>query len=207
MSPATSDRRPAAAARFRAALARFDEAHADDPDRELAGGRPEPRELLYARRMTATLERFAPDASETLRLAARCQHIRRWTVPRGAYPAGRAGYLRWRTRLARLHAETAAGILRDVGYDDSVVARVQALLRKQRLAADPEAQTLEDVVCLVFLRHYLPAFAARHDDGKLAGILGKTWRKMSERGRAAALGIDLEPGLKALVAQAAAARG
>lgn len=207
MSPATSDRRPAAAARFRAALARFDKAHADDPCRELAGGRPEPRELVYARRMTETLERFAPDASETLRLAARCQHIRRWTVPRGSYPAGRAGYLRWRTRLTRFHAETAAEILRDVGYGDDAVARVQALLRKQRLAVDPEAQTLEDVVCLVFLRHYLPAFAARHDDGKLAGILGKTWRKMSERGRAAALGLDLEPGLKALVAQAAAARG
>jgi hypothetical protein len=31
--------------------------------------------------MSAALERFAPDASEVVRLAIRCQHIRRRTVP------------------------------------------------------------------------------------------------------------------------------
>ena len=189
-------------ARFRAAMAHFDRANAEDPNVETANGESHPRELLYARRMSEALERFAPDASEVVRLAVRCQHIRRWTAPRDSFPEGRAGYRRWRTELGRFHASTAGGILREVGYDDATVARVQALLRKERLKADPEAQLLEDVVCLVFLSHYLAPFAARHEDEKVVGILRKTWRKMSERGRAAALDLDLAPALRALVARA-----
>ena len=156
--------------------------------------------------MTATLDRFAPDASEAVRLAARCQHIRRWTVPRDTYPDGRDGYRRWRTDLARFHADTAAAILRGAGYGGDTVARVGALLRKERLKSDPEVQLLEDVACLVFLQHYLPAFAPRHDADKLAGILRKTWRKMSARGHAAALKLDLDPSLRQLVAQAVSPR-
>ena len=206
MSPETSEGSAADAARLREALARFDQANADDPNRELVDGAEQPRELVYARRMTATLDSFAPEAPEAVRLAVRCQHIRRWTVPRDTYPEGRDGYRRWRTDLARFHAEAAGTILREVGYGEETVARVGALLRKERLKADPQVQFLEDVACLVFLRHYLPAFAARHADAKLAEILGKTWRKMSARGRAAARGLDLEPRVSALVSRAAAAR-
>lgn len=204
MSPETSEGSAAEAARLRAALARFDRANADDPNRELVDGAEQPRELVYARRMTATLERFAPDAPEAVRLAVRCQHIRRWTVPRDTYPEGRDGYRRWRTDLARFHAETAGTILREVGYGEDTVARVGALLRKERLKADPQVQLLEDVACLVFLQHYLPAFAAQHDDAKVVDILGKTWRKMSARGRAAALALDLEPRVRTLVSRAVA---
>ena len=186
MSPETSDPDPADAARLRAAIARFDAANAGDPNREPVDGVDQPRELVYARRMTDVLGGFAPDASEVVRLAARCQHIRRWTIPRSDYPEGRDGYRRWRTDLARFHAVTAGAILRDVGYDDALITRVQALLRKEQLKADPEVQLLEDVACLVFMEHYLPAFARQHDEEKLAGILRKTWRKMSARGQAAA---------------------
>ena len=188
--------------RLREAIARFDRANAEDPNVETANGASHPKELLYARRMSDALERFAPDASEVVRLAVRCQHIRRWTVPRASYPDGREGYRRWRTELGRFHAETAGGILREVGYDDAVVRRVQALLRKESLKADSEVQLLEDVVCLVFISHYLEPFAARHEDEKVVGILRKTWRKMSERGRAAALDLDLAPELLALVTRA-----
>ncbi|MCY3842354.1 MAG: DUF4202 domain-containing protein [Acidobacteria bacterium] len=183
-------------------MARFDAANAEDPRREPVDGEPQPRELVYAQRMTAALDRFAPDAPEAVRLAARCQHIRRWTIPRDRYPAGRDGYRRWRTDLGRFHAETAAEILREVGYDEATVVRVGALLRKERLKADPDVQLLEDVICLVFLQHYLADFAAQHDDEKLTDILRKTWRKMSDRGRAAALQIDLPDGLRALVRRA-----
>ena len=207
MSPETSEGSAAEAARLRAALARFDRANADDPNRELVDGAEQPRELVYARRMTAMLERFAPDAPEAVRLAVRCQHIRRWTVPRDTYPEGRDGYRRWRTDLARFHAETAGTILREVGYGEDTIARVGALLRKERLKADPQVQLLEDVACLVFLQHYLPAFAAQHDDAKVVDILGKTWRKMSARGRAAALALELEPRVRALVSRAVAAAG
>ena len=188
--------------RFREAVARFDRANAEDPSVETTDDVSFPKELLYARRMSDALERFAPDASEVVRLAVRSQHIRRWTVPRDSYPEGRDGYRRWRTDLGDFHAATAGGILREVGYDDATVGRVQALLRKERLKADPEVQLLEDVVCLVFLRHYLSPFAAQHEDEKVVGILRKTWRKMSERGRAAALDLDLAPELRALVTRA-----
>lgn len=189
---------------FDRALERFDAANREDPNLEVADGEEQPKELLYARRMTAGLDRFSPAAPEAVRLAARCQHIRRWTIPRTDYPEGRNGYRRWRTDLARFHASTAAAILREVGYDDATVARVESLLRKERLKTDPDVQLLEDVICLVFLEHYLSDFAPKHDEEKLLGVLRKTWPKMSNDGRRAALALDLVPDLRALVARAIA---
>src|SRR5437588_6058106 len=179
--------------RFDAAIARFDAENALDPRTELSDGAPSPKELLYARRMTDRLDRFAPSASEPLRLAARCQHLRRWEIPRSRYPMDRAGYHRWRAELARMHADEAGKILRDVGYDEQTVARVQSLVRKERLKQDPEAQLLEDVICLVFLEHYFAVFARQHDEAQLVQILRRTWRKLSDTGRAEAL--KLPPGV------------
>jgi hypothetical protein len=190
--------------RFRRAIELFDAANSEDPNREVHEGRSRPRELLYAERMTRWLERLARDASTPLRLAARCQHIRRWEIPRGAYPADRVGYLRWRKALMEFHAETAGEILGRVGYDEETIARVQSLLRKERLKSDPETQTLEDVICLVFLEDYFAEFARKHDEAKLIGILRKTWAKMSPRGREAALALELGPGARALVEKALA---
>ena len=189
---------------FDRAIERFDAANREDPNLEVADGVEQAKELLYARRMTACLDRFSPDAPEPVRLAARCQHIRRWTIPRTDYPEGRNGYRRWRTDLARFHASTAAAILRGVGYDDATVARVESLLRKERLKTDPDVQLLEDVICLVFLEHYLSDFAPKHDEEKLLEVLRKTWPKMSDDGRRAALALDLAPDLRALVARAIA---
>ena len=189
---------------FDRAIERFDAANRKDPNREVADGVEQAKELLYARRMTACLDRFGPDAPEPVRLAARCQHIRRWTIPRTDYPEGRDGYRRWRTDLARFHASTAAAILREVGYDDATVARVESLLRKERLKTDPDVQLLEDVICLVFLEHYLSDFVPKQDEEKLLGVLRKTWPKMSDDGRRAALALDLAPDLRALVARAVA---
>jgi hypothetical protein len=188
--------------RFNAAIARFDAANADDPTTEVFQGAVYPKELLYARRMTAWLDNIAPDASEALRLAVRCQHIQRWTIPRHTYTMDRHGYLRWRTTLAKFHADTAAAILRDVGYDEATIQRVQRLLRKERLKRDPEVQCLEDVICLVFLEHYLAAFATQHDEAKVLDILRKTWTKMSARGHEVALTLPMSPEARRLVEQA-----
>jgi len=190
--------------RFNAAIARFDAANADDPTTEVFQGAVYPKELLYAQRMTAWLDNIAPDASEALRLAVRCQHIQRWTIPRHTYAMDRHGYLRWRTTLAKFHADTAAAILRDVGYDDATIQRVQTLLRKERLKRDPEVQCLEDVICLVFLEHYLAAFATQHDEVKVLDILRKTWTKMSPRGHEVALTLPMSPEARRLVEQALA---
>jgi hypothetical protein len=183
--------------RFRAAIERFDAANAADPNREPdAAGVEQPRELLYAQRMSEMLERFAPQAAETVRLAVRCQHIRRWEIPRASYPRTPEGYKAWRTRLMDFHADAAAAILREVGYEEAPIARVRSLLRKERLKRDPETQLLEDVIGLVFLEHYLGEFVADHpeyDEAKFADILRKTWLKMSPSGREAALAVARIP--------------
>ena len=195
--------------RFRAAIERFDAANAADPNREPdPAGVDQPRELLYARRMTEMLERFAPEASEAVQLAVRCQHIRRWEIPRDSYPRTPEGYKAWRTRLMDFHADAAAAILREAGYEEAPIARVRSLLRKERLKRDPETQLLEDVIALVFLEHYLVGFVGGHpeyDDEKFADILRKTWLKMSPRGREAALTVARIPaGLRPAVERAVA---
>lgn len=192
--------------RLEAALAAFDEVNAEDPNQVEAEGLKWPKELLYARQMTRWLERFAPDASEALRLAARCQHIRRWQIPRNSYPRDRIGYLKWRTELKQLHARVAGKILADVGYGHDTIARVQSLLKKERLKSDPEAQTLEDVVCLVFLENWFDDFSKQHEPDKVVDIVAKTWKKMSPAGHRAALALagNLPAEARALVERALA---
>ena len=190
--------------RFDEAIARFDAAHAEDPESEVSRGAEHPKELLYAQRMSAWLASLAPDASEPLKLAVRAQHIRRWSIPRTAYPMNVEGYRKWRAEEARAHAETAGRILAEVGYDEATIRRVQALVRKERLKQDPEAQLLEDVTCIVFLENYFAGFAEKHDQDTLVRVLRKTWKKMSARGHAAALGLDLSPQLRAIVDKALA---
>ena len=179
---------------------RFDQAirgidHANSQD-------PHGKELLYSQRMSQWLDRIDPAASEPLRLAARAQHIRRWTIPRSSYPMDRIGYLTWRTTLYKFHADEVSRILRDVGYDEPTIARVASLVRKDRIKTDPEAQTLEDVACLVFLENEFPTFAAAHDHEKVINILRKTWKKMSNQGRAEALKLDMPPNAQKLLERA-----
>jgi hypothetical protein len=184
--------------RFDTAIARIDAVHAEDPEKE--GG--EAKELVYAKRMSAWLDKLAPDASEPLRLAVRCQHLRRWSIERSAFPNDKVGYLRWRKESANAHAALAGEILGQAGYGDA--KRVQSLIKKERIKHDPEAQLLEDTACLVFLEHELAAFAAKHPEEKLVDILRKTWGKMSPAGREAALALKLPAPLRALVEKAVA---
>jgi hypothetical protein len=163
--------------KFHRAIELFDKQNARDPNR---------KELVYAQRMTQWLEKLHPNASEPLRLAARCQHLRRWEIPRNSFPMDRTGYLKWRKTLYQFHADAAAEILRQVGYDDATISQVQSLLKKEKLKADPEMQTLEDVICLVFLENHFSDFAAEHDQQKIINIIRRTWAKMSPAGQAAA---------------------
>ncbi len=173
-----------------------------DPNVELENGVPWPKERLYSRRMSAWLDRLAPDAPLELKIAARGQHIGRWQIPREEFPADRAGYHRWRSRLQRYHAERLGEMLSTFAFSTSEIERVQSLVRKERLKQDPETQLLEDVICLVFLESYFADFATRHDEEKLIGILRKTWPKMSPRGQQAALGLHLPDPLRKLVERA-----
>lgn len=190
--------------RLSTAIVGIDAANSADPNRTRIDGTEIPAELAYGQRMSAMLARVYPDASEALRLAARAQHIRRWEVPRSSYPMDRGGYLRWRKDLGRKHAEWAGAILADLGYSDDEIARVGALIRKDNFRRDPEAQAVEDVASLVFLAHYAEDFAAKHEPGKVIGILVKTLGKMSEHGKAAAAGLDLPPAVRAALETAIA---
>ncbi|MEO0505343.1 MAG: DUF4202 domain-containing protein [Bacteroidota bacterium] len=180
----------------------FDEANSHDPNRETWKGIEYPKEVLYALRMTETLNEFAPHASEALQLTARCQHICRWEIPRGNYEMNRVGYLKWRQDLKKFHAERAGALLKRVGYDDNLIEQVEFLLLKKQLKRSKETQTLEDVICLVFLKYYFEPFAKKHDAEKVVDILQKTWRKMSDDGHNAALQLPLSDSARELVIKA-----
>ncbi len=190
--------------RFAEAIAQFDALNAEDPNTIDVSGTPTPKELVYAQRMTARLIAFQPAASEALRLAARCQHIQRWKIPRNAYATGPMGYKKWRNELKRLHAQTATSVLEAVGYEPEIIEAVQGLLKKRGLKSEPDVQALEDVACLVFLEHYAVDFASKHDEEKVVNILQKTWKKMSPAGHAAALELKLPDAVGQLVSRALA---
>lgn len=190
---------PTRTVRFAAAIEQFDTANADDPHLIRYEDEMVPYELFYARRVTAWVLRLCPAASEPLLLAARCQHLCRWMIPRDSYEATRAGYLQWRAELKRFHAEKAAAILADVGYDETTRARVRALNLKQGPGADPELQALEDALCLVTLQHQLSDLLGKTAPAKLVEILRKTWRKMSPAAHAAALELPFTGAERALL--------
>ncbi len=193
---------PADARRFEAALRRFDEENARDPNTESADGVTHPRELLYARRLSDWVLRLCPDASEPLRLAARCQHLCRWEIPRHSYPMTRAGYLQWRAALKKFHAQKAGDILRELGYPEDVVRRVQDLNLKKHFPEDPEARVLEDALCLVFLQYQFADLAARTAEDKTINALQKSWQKMTPAARAEALKLNYGEREKALLERA-----
>lgn len=176
---------------FTRAISKIDEAHSLDPNKTTFNDEIVPYELYYANKITGYLEQRMPEASETLRIAIRAQHLRRWEVPRSSYPMTKPGYHAWRIFLKKRQAELATQICLDCGYTQAEADRVAALIRKENLKQDEETQALEDVACLVFLEDQLEAFEKEHDEGKIIGILQKTWGKMSEKGRQMALELKM----------------
>ncbi len=174
--------------RYLQAIAAIDAANADDPFTLAIDGVARPKEQTHAEMMSRWVLELDPDASEELQLAARAHHIRRWQTPRSVFPAGRGGYLRWRRAMHAFHAELTAAILEDCGYPRASVERVAGLVAKADLlqSGDSDAQTLEDALSLVFLDTQLEPLIDDLDDRQLRRALGRTWRKMSVNGQAAA---------------------
>lgn len=189
--------------RFEQAINAIDAYHERDPGKETVDGKMIPAELLYAQRITSRLTDFAPDASEVVRLAARCQHIGRWEISREKYPMDRKGYLQWRNEEKIHHARIAEKILSNTGYDQEIIEKVKFLVLKKELHSNADTQLLEDVVCLVFVEYYLDDFAAKHDDDKVVDILKKTLKKMSAAGKAALSRLNLTPKIAPLIRRAA----
>ena len=177
------------------AIEAFDRVNETDPN-QLSG---EPKELVLARYLTEFVYLLDPDPSDALLLASRCQHICRWQVPRSSEPAGRAGYLKWRAGLKHFHAQKSAEILGALSVDDELIERVKELNLKNNLKSDPECQTIEDALCLVFLKYQFDALLAQCDEEKMVKIVQKTWRKMSAKGHELALDLSYsEPATKIL---------
>lgn len=188
--------------RFETAIALIDKKNAEDPNVYHACGLNFPKELLYSQRMSQKLLQFKPDASRALQIAARAQHICRWQIARDEYPMDRVGYLKWRETLKKMHADLTSEILKEVGYEDEFIERVSFLINKKLIKKNEESQTLEDVICLVFLDYYFEEFAEKHEDEKVIDILQKTWVKMSEDGHAEALKIKYSEKSLTLIKQA-----
>lgn len=195
---------PPMTGRFEATIAAIDAANSADPARTATDAGERPAAVVYGERMSAWLERLAPEAGELLRIAVRAQHLERFTLPRSSYPMGKPGYYRWRNEQKRRHAEKLTGLMRAAGYTEAEAARAAAIVRKENLAADSESQLLEDCACLVFLEYEFAAFAALHPTEKLIDILAKSWGKMSPLARERALTLRLPDHLAALVHQAVA---
>jgi hypothetical protein len=197
--------------RFVRAIAAIDAANADDPNTIVVDGVVRPKEQAHAEAMTDWVRRFDPDAGEAQLLAARAHHLRRWSYPRSSEPDGRAGYLRWRAEAKRRHAAEVGEILRSEGYDADTIAMVQDLVAKKGLGRgdrpdvdgrpDP-FQVHEDALCLVFLTTQFDDLVDRLGDDKTVDVLARTLPKMGDRGRAAALALDLTDRQRALVGAA-----
>ena len=173
----TEEFQPRDPQRFEAAVRRFDEENARDPNIERVAGVAHPRELIYAQWLTEWVLKLCPEASEPLRLAARCQHLCRWLVPRTSSPM-------------------------TAGYPEELIARVQALNLKKGLPQDPEVQVLEDALCLVFLEHQFSDLASKSADDKMVNVLRKTWAKMTPAAHALVLTMAYDPRGQALLDKA-----
>ena len=184
------------------AIAAIDAANADDPNTIVVRGEVRPKEQAHAELMTEWLTRLDPEATDAQHLAARAHHLRRWTIPRSEYPDGRAGYLRWRTALKKQHADDVATILTHVGYDDATVERAQRIIRKEGLASDPQVQTHEDALCLVFLETQLAELADAQGEDKMVDIISKTAAKMSPRALELAMDLPMRDADRALITRA-----
>ncbi|MDA3961178.1 MAG: DUF4202 domain-containing protein [Planctomycetota bacterium] len=181
---------------YQAARAAIDAAHAADPKKG---------EADYADSIEHWIERLLPDPEPRTRLAARCQHLERWAIPRSSFPAGRTPYLQWRIAVHERQGERAQEILLAAGAsteDADVVAHAVAKHRPK----EPLPQALEDAACLVFLEQQAADFIAGkdYDDDKVITIVQRTWKKMSARAHELAHTIHMEGRLKELVGKALA---
>jgi len=181
---------------FDKAIEQYDAANSKDPNMvKDDNGNDVPKELIYSHRMLDMINRYLPEADEVAKLSVAAQHIQRWTSPRSDYPMNRKGYHLWRTRLYGYHAETAAKILEEVGYDEETIARVKLAIGKKDLKNNKDTQILEDVAALTFIEHYMTAMYEnfpQYDEDKWIDIIIRTWKKMSPDAQAFALSGDLK---------------
>jgi hypothetical protein len=180
----------------------FDAYNKQDPNQLVWNGETYPAEYFYALQLHSWVRKLEPGASEILLLASRAQHIGRWKTPRDKYPAGKAGYLTWRKDLAKFHSQTAGELMLQAGFGEHEINGVRHIILKENLKFNHEVQVMENALCLVFLEFQYDDFILKHDDEKVIRILKKSWLKMTEPGREAALGLNYSHRGKELIVKA-----
>lgn len=184
------------------AFALFDAYNRQDPDQLVWEGTSYPREYFYALQLHGWVLKLSPQAGVPLRLASRCQHIGRWQIPRENYPMDKTGYFKWRQELARFHAETAGKLMEEAGLGPEEILAVRHILLKEHIRTNPEVQVMENALCLVFLQFQYEDFLHLHEKEKVVRILERSWKKMSEPGREAAMALDYSDDARALLQEA-----
>ena len=185
--------------RYDAAVAAIDAANADDPTVVEVRAQRVALALVHGQLAAEWIEKLVDQPDETLTLAARAHHLRRWELPRDSYPLGRSGYLRWRRDQKARHANDVAAILQSCGYETNEIEAVQRLIRRESVDG---AQAVEDAACLVFIETQLASIAQRLDHDLLIEVIRKTARKMSDRGLELVASIPLGDAENSLLKQA-----
>jgi hypothetical protein len=185
-----------------AAIELFDVYNQQDPRKIVVNGSEYSYEYFYALQLYNWVKKLEPEASDVLLLASRCQHIGRWQKPREEYPADRIGYLKWRTDLAKFHADIAGELMLQTGLAEETIKAVQHIILKKQLRSNYEVQVMENALCLVFLQFQYDDFLQKHDDDTMIRILQKTWNKMTDPGREAALSLEFNGRGKELIGKA-----
>jgi len=180
----------------------FDAYNRNSPETVVSGGVTYPAEYFYALKLHEWVIKLDPKAGEALLLASRCQHIGRWEIKRSAYTEGRTGYLRWRSDLSKFHANTASLILRSIGYGELLIDKVREIVLKRGIVTEPDVQTMENALCLVFLEFQFDDLISKLTEDKMISILQKTWNKMSEPGKEQALKLAYSTSAAALIKKA-----
>jgi hypothetical protein len=184
------------------AIAKFDAFNQQDPNSILWDEVSYPAEYFYALQLYNWVKKLENNPSEVLLLASRSQHIGRWQVPREQYPPGKSGYLKWRTDLARYHANKAGVLMLEAGYQQEQIKAVQHIILKENLKTDFEVQVMENALCLVFLEFQYNHFLTLHEDQKIIRILQRSWAKMTAPGREAAMTLQYTDKGRYLIEQA-----
>jgi len=192
---------------FEQAISLIDAANSEDPNKEILDGKEWPKEGLYSARMSDMIARFKPDADDVLKIACHGQHMLRWQSARSDYPAGKQGYHQWRSELYTFHANHVAERMSQSGYDENAIERIKNAVGKKSIKRNPDSQLVEDIAGLVFIEHYMLAFAEKHpeySEEKWIGIILKTWKKMSDEAHQFVLAgkVALPEALKPLIIKA-----
>ena len=167
---------------------------------------PKGEALIYSQQCFEWLKKLNPNFTDTQEMGARCQHFRRWDIPREDFPMDKKGYYQWRIKLYTYQAEKAADVLSNVGYSVDFIEEVKSMIAKKDLRKNENSQLIEDVACLVFLEHYIVPFAStkNYSEEKWVKIIQKTWAKMSDKAHKFALEINYPSPILALIKKALA---